>query len=100
MDRRRRHRRRPYLAVRGQHLLDRTKCSASKLARYRVRAVKIRIDHTHKANGLSLLFQFVVDAGMIASEDAYAHHRDGNRTVSFQGKTLARPVASRKRNCK
>jgi hypothetical protein len=30
------------------------------------------------------LFQFLVDARVVASKDAYPHHRDGNRIVSLQ----------------
>ena len=29
--------------------------------------------------------EFVIDAGMVASKDAYTHHRNGNRIVGLQG---------------
>jgi hypothetical protein len=46
------------------------------------------------------LLQFVVNPRMVASKDAYTHHRDGNRIVSLQEQTLGWLVASGTRNCK
>ena len=84
MDRRCSHRRRPDLAVRGQHLSDRAKSPAAKLAPDCIGTVKIRIDHAHQSHRFALLFQFLVDAGVVASKDAHPHHRNGNRIVSLQ----------------
>ena len=52
----------------------------------------VRIDDSQKAYRLSLQFQFLVDSGMIASENAYAHDSYGDRIVRWQ-KVLASPVA-------
>src|SRR5579872_2583920 len=90
----RRHGGRADLAMRGEHLLDGTEGPATELSRYRIRAIKVRIDHTHQANRVALLFQFFVDAGVIASENAHPHHGDGNRIVSLQEGTLGRLVAN------
>ena len=92
---RRRHRRSADFAVRGQHLLDRTESPAAKLARHCVGAIQIRIDHAHQPNRFALLFELLVNPGMVASEDAHPHHRDGNRIFSMQEGTLAWLVASR-----
>jgi hypothetical protein len=89
--------------MRGQHLLDRAKRAAAKFPRHRVRPVQLHIDHAHQPNRLTLLFQFLVNPRMIASKDAHTHHRDGNRIISLQEKTLGWPVAPRMTvglNCK
>ena len=100
MHRRSRHRRRANFAVRGQHLLDRTESPAAEFARHRVGAVKIRIDHAHQSNRFALLFQFFVDARVVASEDAHPHHRDGNRIVSLQEGLSAGWLPAGTTNCK
>jgi hypothetical protein len=84
MDRRRCHGSRADVAVRGQHLLHRTERVAAELTRDGVGAVKIGIDHARQANRFALLFELLVDAGVVASKDAHPHYRDGNRFVSLQ----------------
>ena len=66
---------------------------AAKLARHRIGAIKVRIDHAQQPNRFSLLLQLTVDTSMIASEDAHAHHCDGD--LIRQENILAWPVASR-----
>jgi hypothetical protein len=73
-------------AVRGEHLLDGAEGAAAELARHCVGTVEIRIDHTYKSNRLALLFEFAVNAGVIASENTNTDYCDGNRIVSLQGK--------------
>ena len=43
----------------------------------------IGIDHSQQAHRFALLFEFLVNSGMIAPEDAYADHSNGNR--AFRG---------------
>jgi hypothetical protein len=74
--------------VRGEHLLYGPESPASKLARHRVRAVELRVDHPDQPHRLALLLKFLVDAGMVASKNAHAHHRDEDRIFSLQGLTL------------
>jgi hypothetical protein len=69
------------LAVRGEHLLDRTEALAPELTGYRVGATYVRIDHSQQAHGFALLFEFLVDSGVIAPENADTNHRDGNRVL-------------------
>ena len=73
-------------AVRGEHLLDRTEALAPELTGYRVGATNIRIDHSQQAHGFALLFEFLVDSGMIASKNTHTHHGDGNRILRWQEK--------------
>ena len=72
--------------MRGQHLLHRAEGLAPELARYFVRAARVRIDHSQQPHRLPLLFQFLVDSGMVASENAHAHDGDGDRTLRWQEK--------------
>ncbi len=81
-----RHRSGLHFAVRGQHLLHRAEALAAELARHRVRPVYVGIDHSQQSYRLPLLFEFLVNSGMIASKDAHAHHGDGNRTWRWQEK--------------
>jgi hypothetical protein len=72
--------------MRGQHLLHRAKALAAELAGYGVRATHIGVDHSQQSNWFPLLFEFLVDSGMIASKDAHANHGDGNRALRWQEK--------------
>jgi hypothetical protein len=94
MDRWRCHRGRAHFAVRGEHLLDRTEGAAAELARHRVGAVQVRIDHAQQSNGYSLLLKLVINPGVVASKDAHSYYRNGNRIVSLQEGTLGWPVAT------
>jgi hypothetical protein len=69
--------------VRGQHLLDRAKRFAIKLACNRVRPRRIGIDHSHQPHA-SRLLQLVVHASVIAPESANANHRNINRKFLTQ----------------
>src|SRR5438270_11629019 len=86
-----RHRSRLHLAMRGQHLLHGAKGLASEFARHRVGAADVSVDHSQQTYRLPLLFKFLVNSGMIASENAHAHHGDGDRILRWQEKF---PVAS------
>jgi hypothetical protein len=90
-----RHGRGANLAVRGEHLVDGPEGPAAKLARHGIRAVEIGVDHAHQANRFALLLKLSIDPGVVASEDAHSHHRNGNRIVRLQKKTLGWPAASR-----
>jgi hypothetical protein len=81
--------------VRGQHLLDRAKSTTAELARHGVGTIEIRIDHAHQPNWFALLLQFLVDPGVVASENAHTHDSDGYRIVSVQEGTPGERVASR-----
>jgi hypothetical protein len=81
--------------VRSEHLINRPKRAAAELARNGVGPGGIGIDHAHQPNRFSLLLEFTVDSGMIASEDAYTDYSDGDRIVRLQEKTLGWPVATR-----
>ena len=81
--------------MRGEHLVNRPKRAAAELARYGVGAGEIGIDHAHQPNRVSLLLEFMLDAGVIASEDAYPDYCDGDRIVRLQEKTLGWLVAIR-----
>jgi hypothetical protein len=76
-----------HFAVRGQHLLDRAEGLTVELARDRIGAIDIRVDNTHKANGVALKFKFLVHSGMVASENARAHDCDTDRILHWQEKT-------------
>jgi hypothetical protein len=63
-----------HLAVRGHQLLDRPESAATKFGGDSVGAGHIRIHNSHQAYSLSLPGQLVIDAGVVASEGAHAHH--------------------------
>jgi hypothetical protein len=69
--------------VRGQHLLDRAKRLALKLARNRVCPRRIRIDHPHQSHAARLL-QLPIDASMVAPKSAHTNHRNINRKFRAQ----------------
>jgi hypothetical protein len=81
--------------MRGEHLLDRTEGAAAELARNGIGPVKIRVDHAHQPNRFALLFQLLINSGVIASEDAHPDDCDGNRILRLQEETLGWPVATR-----
>jgi uncharacterized protein (DUF486 family) len=72
--------------VGGQHLLHRPKAFAAELAGHGIGAGQIGIDYAHEANGFALLLEFLIDAGVVASENAYAHYHDRNRILRLQEK--------------
>jgi hypothetical protein len=73
-------------AVGGQHLANGAKAAAAELACHGIRTTQVGIDNSDQANGLTLLFEFLVNAGMIPSENAYAHDRDRNLFLRWQKK--------------
>jgi hypothetical protein len=70
----------------SQHLIERSERAAIELARHRIRAGRVRIDHSQQSHSLALLLKFLVDSGMIASKDAHADYGDGDRTLRWQKK--------------
>jgi hypothetical protein len=76
-------------AVGGEHLVDGAEGAAAELAGYGIGAVEISIDHAYQSYGLALLLKFLVDAGVVASEDANAHHCDRYGTLSLQERISA-----------
>ena len=72
-------------AVRGEHLLDGIESAAAELAGHGVGAVEVGIDDADQPHGFAQLLELFVDAGVVASEDAYADDGHGNRIVSLQG---------------
>jgi hypothetical protein len=74
--------------VRGEHLLDGAEGAASELAGDGVGAIEAGIDDADEADRFALLFEFFVNAGVVASEDAHANHCDGNRIIRWQGNSL------------
>ena len=68
----------------GHHLMDRAERPAAKFAGNLVGAIQIGVNHSQQTDRLPLLFEFFVDAGVISSEDAHAHHRYGNRILRWQ----------------
>lgn len=57
---------------------------ALELARHGIRAIGVRVDDSQEPYGLSLQLKFFIDAGVIASKDAYTDDGDGNRIVRSQ----------------
>ena len=66
------------LAVRGEHLRDGAESFAGEFAGDRIGAGSVGINDAEKADRLALLFEFFVDAGMVASEDACPDDGDGD----------------------
>src|SRR5580658_6063849 len=83
---RRRDRRGLQFTMRGEHLMHRTEALASELAGHGVSPVQVRVDHSEQPHRFTLLFEFLVNSGMIASKNAHAHDGDGNRTLGWQEK--------------
>lgn len=96
MDRGRGHRRRLHFPVSGEQLFDGAERLASELAGHLISASEIGIDHSQQADCLALLLQFLVDSGMIASENSHTHDGDGNGVSFWQ--RISRRGGSRK-NC-
>jgi len=84
-----RHRRRLHLAVRREHLVDRAEGLAAEFTRHGVGALHIGVNHAEQVNAFALLLEFPVDAGVIASENAYAHHGDIDYILRWQKRFLA-----------
>ena len=42
--------------------------------------------HESELDGLALLFEFLIDSGMIAPENAHPHDSDGSRILRWQEK--------------
>ena len=84
MNRGRRHRSSTNFTMGGHHLMDRAERPAAKFAGNLVGAIQIGVNHSQQTDRLPLLFEFFVDAGVISSEDAHAHHRYGNRILRWQ----------------
>jgi hypothetical protein len=78
------YRRRTKFTVGGHHLTNRAKGPAAELAGNLVGTIKVGVNHPQQADRFPLLFEFFVDAGVVSSEDAHAHYRDGNRILSWQ----------------
>lgn len=67
--------------VLGDDLMNRSESLAVEFASDRVGTADVGVDHAEQPNGLALFFQFFIDPGMIASEDARADDRDGDRIL-------------------
>ena len=96
-DGRSRDRCRLYLAVGGDQLHDRAERLASEFARDSIGAASVGIDDSQQPYRFSLLFQFLVDPGMISSKDAHAHYRDGDRIL---GRQESFSMAGCRKDCK
>src|ERR1700736_2270728 len=68
----------------GRRTMNRAEGAASELASNLVGAIEIGVNHSQQADRFPLLFELFVDAGMVSSEDAHAHHRNGNRVLRWQ----------------
>jgi hypothetical protein len=79
-----RHRRRLNFAVGGNQLQYRAESPAPELARNSIGSVHIGIDDSHEPDRLSLLFEFLVDAGVVTSKNSNADYRDRNRILRWQ----------------
>ena len=66
------------------HLTNRAERPAAELAGNLVGAIKIGVNHSQQADRFALLFEFFIDAGVVSSEHAHAHHRYGNRILRWQ----------------
>jgi hypothetical protein len=89
-------------AVRSEQLFERSEGAAPELAGDGVSARHIAVDNTEQAESLSLLFELLVDAGVITSERAYSDHGDvddsGRIQVEFSGRPVAaEPIVTTKR---
>lgn len=74
-------------------LLDRAESATAKFVRDRVRPLSIRIDDSHQPYWRAFLRKLVVDAGMVASEDAHADDGDTSEVLSGQLSVLSWLVA-------
>jgi len=78
------HRRSLQFAVPGGELFDGTESTAAEFPGNAVRPRRVCVDNSHQADGLALLGQLVINAGVIASEGAHANHGHVNEVVSAQ----------------
>jgi hypothetical protein len=62
----------------ADQLLDGTKSAAAEFLRDRIGARGIFVDNADQFNGFQFVGKLMVDAGMIASEGAYADDSNGN----------------------
>lgn len=72
------------LAVRGNHLLDRSKWSAVKLVGHLLGPIQISVNHAHQAHRLTILGQFAINTSMITPEGADSNYGDRNEIFPFQ----------------
>src|SRR5579872_799056 len=79
VNRRYRHRGSLDFAVGGGELLDRAKTTASKFARNRGSARRIRVDDSDQPYRDSFFGELMVDASVVAAKGAYTNHGDVNR---------------------
>jgi hypothetical protein len=69
--------------VSDQHLIDRTKCFAAKLARNSVRPRSIRVHYSDQPDGARLL-QLLVNASVITAKSAHPDDRYIDWKLLFQ----------------
>jgi hypothetical protein len=67
--------------MRSNQLQNGAERLASEFPSHGIGTARIWIDNAKQPNRLSLLFQFLVDSGMISSKDAHAHDGDGDRAL-------------------
>src|SRR5215472_8147177 len=84
MHRRNRHRRSLNFAVGRDQLHHGPERLTTELPRNSISPIHIRVHHSQEANRLSLLFEFFVHAGMVASKNAHADDGDRNRILGWQ----------------
>src|SRR5215475_1357660 len=77
------------LTVRGEELIERSEGAAVEFAGDGVGARDVAIDHAEQAERLALLLEFLVDAGVVASEGADPYHRDVDNAGWVQGEPQA-----------
>jgi len=70
--------------VGGHHLTNGAEGPAAELAGNLVGAIEIGVNHSQQADRFPLLFEFFVDAGVVSSEDAHTHYRNGNWILRWQ----------------
>jgi hypothetical protein len=70
--------------VRRQHLQHRAESLAAELASDGICTAHVWVNHTQQPHRLSLLFEFFVNAGVIAPKNAYSNYGDGNRILRRQ----------------
>ncbi len=87
-------------AVRGEHLLDRAEGPAAELACNRICSIELGIDHPHQPHRLTLLFEFFVNAGVVAPKNTHANYRNGDRVVGLQEGFLVGQLPEETGNCK
>ena len=76
-------------AVRGEELVERSEGAAAKLKGYGIGTGHVAVDHAKQAERLALLLEFLVDAGVVASEGADPYHHDVDNAGWVQGESQA-----------